>query len=88
VLQAACEQHSGSSQSVKPSEWRIGLVFIPNEERALSLITLVVVFSIFAVLFEWKRAIDAVPAVIAATLEQTFEADATLSMARTTVEVD
>lgn len=43
--------------------------------------TFVVVLSVFAVLFERKRAVDSVPTVVAAAFEQTFTADTTLTVA-------
>lgn len=80
MLQAACEQHSGSSQSVKPSgqgKWKFTA---EHESFVVAQLTLIIVLAIFAVFFEWKRAIDAIPAVVTATLEESFAAYATLAV--------
>lgn len=47
--------------------------------------TFVIVFAILAVFLQLKRAVDSIPAVIAATLEETFAADSTLTVTRTAV---
>lgn len=50
-----------------------------------SRLTFVIVLAILAVFFQLKRAVDSIPAVVAATLEETFAADTTLTVTRTAV---
>lgn len=50
-----------------------------------SRLTFVIVLAILAVFLQLKRAVDSIPAVVAATLEETFAADTTLTVTRTAV---
>jgi hypothetical protein len=47
---------------------------------ATRLLTLVIVLAVLAVLFQLQRAVDAVPAIVAAALEQTVGSDAALAV--------